>query len=153
MTEITFLASSKPLQIPDEIEEYNNQRLFEREEDAIFFSVYEVDDYWKDEMNGLFSMPYIYEAQGVGNKLFLTYIEKYMELGDVLEIYHVPNQHAFENYKQRIKEHPEPIEVNVGSYTFRTNYGLYQFKSNKWLEELNHRNYLTNYGVTTFVNY
>lgn len=153
MTEITFLASSKPFQIPGEIEEYNNRRVFDTEEDAIFFSVYEVDDYWKDEINGLFSMPYIYEAQGVGNKLFLTYIEKYMELGDVLEIYQVPNQHAFVKYKQRMEENPEPIEINVGSYTYRTHYGLYQFKSQKWVEELTHRNYLTHYGVTTFVNY
>ncbi|MGG3944161.1 hypothetical protein ABEV54_22415 [Peribacillus psychrosaccharolyticus] len=76
MTDITFLASSKPFQTPCEIEEYNNRRVFDREEEAFFFSVYEVDDYWKDEMNGLFSMPYIYEAQGVRNKLFLTYIEK-----------------------------------------------------------------------------
>lgn len=128
MTEITFLASSKPFQIPGEIEEYNNRRVFDREEEAIFFSVYEVDDYWKDEINGLFSMPYIYEAQGVGNKLFLTYIEKYMEVGDVLEIYHVPNQHAFKKYKQRMEEHPERIEINVGSYTYRTHYGLSHLK-------------------------
>jgi hypothetical protein len=39
MTEITFLASSKPIEIPNEIEEYNNRTVFEREEDVIFFSV------------------------------------------------------------------------------------------------------------------
>jgi hypothetical protein len=153
MTQITFLASSKPFQIPDEIEEYNNRTVFEREEDAIYFSVQEVGDYWKDKTKGLFTMPYIYEAEGVGNKLFLRYIEKYMELGDVLEIYQVPNQHAFEEYKQRMEEHPEPIEINVGNYTYRTIYGLYQLNPKKWLEELSHRNYITHYGVTTFVNY
>lgn len=153
MTQITFLASSKPFQIPDEIEEYNNRTVFEREEDAIYFSVQEVGDYWKDEIKGLFTMPYIYEAVGVGNKLFLRYIEKYMELGDVLEIYQVPNQHAFENYKQRMEEHPEPIEVNVGNHTYRTIYGLYQLNPKKWLEELSHRNYITHNGVITFVNY
>lgn len=62
MTQITFLASSKPFQIPDEIEEYNNRKVFEHEEDAIYFSVQKVDDYWKDKINRLFSMPYIYEA-------------------------------------------------------------------------------------------
>ena len=153
MTEITFLASSKPFEIPDEIEEYNNRTVFEREEDVIFFSVQEVDVYWKKETEGLFSLPYVYEVNGVGNSLFLKYIEKYMELGDVLEIYQVPNQHTFEEYKQRMEEEPEPIEVNVGSYTYRTIYGLYQLNSKKWLEELSHRNYITHYGITTFVKY
>ena len=37
MSEITFLASSKPFHIPDEIEEYNNRTFFEREEDFIGF--------------------------------------------------------------------------------------------------------------------
>ncbi|WP_163103058.1 hypothetical protein [Peribacillus alkalitolerans] len=92
MTEITFLASSKPFEIPDEIEEYNKRTVFESEEDFIFFTVQEADDYWKKEIEGLFSLPYVYEVNGVGNRLFLKYIEKYMELGDVLEIYHVPNQ-------------------------------------------------------------
>ncbi|CAH2716718.1 hypothetical protein BACCIP111895_03906 [Neobacillus rhizosphaerae] len=153
MSQITFLASSKPFEIPDEIEEYNNRTVFEREEEAIYFSVQEVDEYWKEKINGLFSLPYIYEAHGVGNKLFLTYIEKCMELGDVLEIYQVPNQHAFENYKQRMEEHSEPIEVNVGSYTYRDTYGLYQLNAKKWLEELSHRNYITYYGITKFVKY
>ncbi|PKR82652.1 hypothetical protein [Heyndrickxia camelliae] len=153
MTQITFLASSKPFLIPDEIAEYNWRTVFEHEEDAIYFSVQDVDDYWKDKVNGLFSMPYVYEAQGVGNKLFLTYIGKYMEVGDVLEVFQVPNQHAFEEYKQRMEERPEPIEINVGSYTYRTIYGLYQLNLKKWLEELSHRNYFTHFGVTTFVNY
>jgi hypothetical protein len=153
MTQITFLASLKPFVIPDEIEEYNNRTFFEREEDAIFFSVQEVDGYWVKEVDRLFSLPYIYEANGVGNRLFLTYIEKYMEVGDVLEIYHVPNQHAFKEYKQRMEAHPEPIEVNVGSFTYQDSYGLYQLHSKKWLDELSHRDYLTHYGITTFVKY
>lgn len=41
-----------------------------------------------------------------------------MDIGDVLEIYEVPNQHAFEKYKQNMQENPEPIEVNVGSYKY-----------------------------------
>ncbi|MFC0190013.1 hypothetical protein ACFFJY_17090 [Fictibacillus aquaticus] len=153
MTRITFLASSKPFQIPDEIEEYNNRKVFEREEDVMYFSVKEVDNYWEYDIKDLFSMPYIYEAQGVGNKLFLMYIEKYLEIGDVLEVYQVPNQNAFKEYKQRVQEHPEPIEINVGSYTYRTIYGVYQLNPKKWLEELNHRNFLTHFGVTTFVKY
>ncbi|ULT56622.1 hypothetical protein L1999_26895 [Neobacillus drentensis] len=153
MTQITFLASSKPFKIPDEIEEYNNRTFFDREEDAIYFSVQEVDEYWERLVDGLFSLPYIYEVNGVGNRLFLTYIEKYMEVGEVLEIYHVPNQHAFEDYKQRMEAHPEPIEVNVGRFTYQDIYGLYQLHPKKWLEELSHRNYLSHYGITTFIKY
>ncbi|MCU9613156.1 hypothetical protein OEV98_06270 [Caldibacillus lycopersici] len=153
MTEITFLAHSRPFQIPKEIEDYNNRMVFEREEDAISFTVQEIDDYWKDKIAGLFTMPYVYEAHGVGNQLFLTYIEKHMELGDVLEIFHVPNQHAFEEYRQKLEEHPEPIEINVRNHTYQTIYGMYQLQHKNWLDELSHRNYHTPYGVTTFVNY
>jgi len=35
MSEITFLASSKPFQIPADIEEYNNRTVFKREEDLL----------------------------------------------------------------------------------------------------------------------
>ncbi|MGP7819812.1 hypothetical protein [Niallia sp. 01092] len=153
MTEITFLASSKPFKMPDEIEEYNNRTVFEREEDFIFFTVHKMDDYWKREVEGLFSFPYIYEVNGVGNRLFLTYIEKYMEIGDVFEIYSVPNQHAFEYYMETMLAKPEPIEVNVGSYTYRDIYGTYQLNAKKWLEELSHRRYITHHGITTFVKY
>ena len=151
MTEITFLASSKPFEIPDEIEEYNNRTIFEREEDCISFTVEEIGDYWEKEVAGLFSLPYIYEVDGVGNRLFLTYIEKYMEIGDVFEIYTVPDQHAFEYHKQNMQENSNPIEVNVGSYTYRDIYGLYQLNIKKWIEDLSHRNYCTHHGITTFV--
>ncbi|WP_246943585.1 hypothetical protein [Bacillus pinisoli] len=152
MTQITFLASSKKFVIPDEIEEYNNRTIFEREEDAIYFSV-EENDYWKKEVNGLFSMPYIYEAHGVGNKLFLLYLEKYMEVGDVVEIYYVPSQNHFHEYRRRMEEAPSPIEVNTGSYTYKDTYGTYQLNPKKWVEELSHRNYVTEFGITTFVKY
>lgn len=58
MTEITFLASSKPFEIPDELADYNNRTIFEREEDVISFYVKEIGDYWEKEVEGLFSLPY-----------------------------------------------------------------------------------------------
>jgi hypothetical protein len=153
MTQITFIASSRRFKIPDDIEEYNNRSVYEKEEDAISFTVHKVDDYWKKKLIGLFSMPYIYEAHGVGNKLFLSYIEKYMEVGDVFEIYHVRSQNQFDEFRSRMEEAPEPIEINVGSYTYRDIYGTYQFNSKKWVEELSHRNYISHHGITTFVKY
>ena len=153
MTEITFLASSKPFKLPEEIEEYNQRTVYETEEDFMFFTVNEAVDGWLQEIHDLFSLPYIYEAEGVGNRLFLTYLEKYMEIGDVLEIYSVPNQHAFLRYKEKIQANPAPIEVNTGSYTYRDSTGLYQFNPKNWVDELSHKNFITHHGITRFEKY
>jgi hypothetical protein len=154
MSAITFLASSKPFIIPDEIQEYNNRTVFERMEDFISLWVNEVDTFgWEKFVEGLFTMPYIYEISGAGNQLFLLYLERHMEIGDVLELLHIPNQHNFEYYQRRLMEDPEPIIINVRSLTYQDKYGTYQLKPEKWVEELSHKNYLTEYGVTTIVKY
>ena len=153
MTQITFLASSTRFKIPDEIEEYNKRSVYEREEDAIYFTVEKVDGYWKRKLTGLFSLPYIYEAHGVGNKLFHRYIEKYMEVGDIFELYHVRSQNQFDEFRRRMEEVPEPIEINVGSYTYQDIYGTYQLNTKKWFDELSHRTYISHHGITTFVKY
>ncbi|WP_338779764.1 hypothetical protein [Metabacillus sp. FJAT-52054] len=65
MSDITFLASSKPFIIPDEIQEYNHRTVFERMEDFMELWVSEVDeDGWGDWMKGIFTLPYIYEISG-----------------------------------------------------------------------------------------
>lgn len=154
MSAITFLASSKPFIIPDEIQEYNNRTVFERMEDWMSLLVSEVDTYgWGEFVEGLFTLPYIYEISGADNELFLLYLEKYMEEGDVLELLHIPNQHAFEYYQRRLMEDPEPIVINVGSLTYQNKSGTYQLNPKKWVEELSHKNFLTEYGVTTIVKY
>lgn len=48
-----------------------------------------------------------------------------------------------------MQENPEPIEVNVGSYTYRVIYDLYQLNLKKWIEDLSR----THRGITTFVKY
>lgn len=154
MSEITFLASSKPFKIPDEIEEYNNRTVFERMEDFMSLWVSEVDaDGWGNLVKGLFTLPYIYEVYGADNQLFLLYLEKYMEEGDVLELVHFPNQHAHEYYQIKLMNNPEPILINVGSLTYHNKCGTYQLHPKKWVEELSHKNYLTEYGITTIVKY
>ncbi|CAM3890343.1 hypothetical protein [Lederbergia lenta] len=127
--------------------------MFEMEEDIIYLTVQEIDKYWEKELEGLFSMPFIYEINGAGNRLFLLYIEKYMEIGDVLEIIKVPNQHSFEEYKRDMLERPESIEINVDSYTYRDIHGSYQMNNKKWLADLSQRNYMTHCGITTFLKY
>ena len=154
MSGITFLASSKPFIIPDEIQDYNNQTIFEKMEDWVSLSVNEVDNsVWEQSVVGLFTMPYIYEISGANNKLFLLYLEKYMEEGDVLELIYIPDQHAFEYYKRKLLEETEPIIINVGSFTYQNKNGKYQLNPKRWVEELSHKNYLTQYGVTTIVKY
>ncbi|USK72772.1 hypothetical protein [Peribacillus frigoritolerans] len=144
MSAITFLASSKPFIIPVEIKEYNSCTVFERMEDFISLWVSEVDaDGWGEWVKGLFTLPYIYEISGANNQLFLLYLEKHLEEGDVLELLYFPNQHAFEYYQRKLMDDPEPIVINVGSLTYQNKYGTYQLNPQKWLEELRHKNYIT----------
>lgn len=153
MSAITFLASSRPFIIPQDIEEYNQRTEYGAEEDYKFFSVQQADEAWLEEVQGLFSLPYIYVAEGVGNRIFLIYLEKHMEIGDVIEVYSVPNQHALSAYREKFEEDPEYIEVNTESYTYRDRFGFFQFSSKKWTEELSHRTYLSHNALTTFVKY
>ncbi|MTH54228.1 hypothetical protein GKZ89_12525 [Bacillus mangrovi] len=116
MSDITFMASSKKFVIPDEIEQYNNRRVFEREEDFMQLWVQKAHPYWLEELEkGLFILPYIYEISGVGNALFLLYLEKYMETGDELELLYIPNQHAFRDYERRMLDNPRHFWINTGS--------------------------------------
>lgn len=150
MSSIQFLASSKPFIMPKEIEDYNNNGLYEL---GMYFSVYEADQWWCDIVKSVLSMPYIYEVSGLSNHYFFVYLEKYMDIGDVLELYEIPVQQWYEEYIQRVLENPEPITINVGSYTYQNPYGIYQLNPKKWVEELSHRTLLTERGVTTIVKY
>lgn len=153
MTSITFLASSRPFILPKEIEEYNAQTKFEVEKDYMTFSLEEVNPFWRKQIFDLFSMPYLYEVEGAGNRLFLLYLEKYMEEGDVFELYHLPNQHTFKKYIEEAKENSNFIEVNSGSFIYKDASGSYQFNSKTWIEELSHRKYITHRCITRFVKY
>lgn len=154
MSAITFLASSKPFIIPDEIQAYNNRTVFESMDDFVSLSVSELDaDGWGDLVKSLFTMPYMYEISGAANRLFLLYLEKYFEEGDVLELLHFPNQHAFESHQRRLLVDPKPILINVGRLVYQDTNGTYQLNPKKWVEELSHKNYLTSYGITTIIKY
>lgn len=153
MTGITFLASSKPFNLPDEIMEHNNRTEFARVEDFTFFTVQPLHAGWQKEVEGIFSLPYLYEAEGLDSPWFMRYLEKYMEPGDVFEVYSVPNQHALEQYIRKMHENPDPVRVNTGSYTYEDSSGRYQWNSKNWREELSRRNFLTPRGVTTFEKY
>lgn len=153
MSSIAFLASLRPFAIPQEMQDKQDQTDFKKEEEFLSFSIQPLDDYWLEETGELFTLPYLYEAYGLEHEDFLLYLEKYMETGDVLEIYSVPNQHGFSKYKQKLLERPEPIHINVGSHTYRDSFGLYQLTHDNWVTELSHRLYLSEHSITTFVKY
>lgn len=153
MTAITFLASSKPFILPEEIENYNKRTVFEKEEDFTFFYVHPLDAGWQKEIEGLFTLPYVYEVEKIDSPLFLAYLEKYMETGDVLEIYSVPNQHALEKYIENLYENPEPVRINAGRFTYEDRSGRYQLDPKKWTEQLSHKNFVTHRGVTIVEKY
>jgi hypothetical protein len=135
MSAITFLASSRP---------------FEIQATNTVFGRIEVDaDGWEEEVKNLFTLPYIYKILGADNSTFIVYIEAYMEVGDVVELWHIPNQHNFEYYRKRLMEHPEPIAINVGSLMYQDTYGAYQLS----LEEISYKNFVTEHGITTIVKY
>ena len=136
--------------MPYEIEGYNNSSVYKT---SLSFSVHEADHWWYEVVKPVLSMPYIYEVGGIGNHYFFAYLEKYMELGDVIELYEIPVQHWYERYIKRVLENPDAITINVGSYTYENRYGKYQLNPKKWKEELSHRTLLTERGVTTILYY
>lgn len=148
MTEIQFLASSKPFSIPEEIED-NSSVFFEKGKS---FFVHDLDDYWVEIMQSFFTMPYLYEARGLGNKDFWTYIENYMEVGDVIELYRIPVQNWYQDSIRKMLENPQPISINIGS-TYKNEYGTFKLKEKNWVEEISHRTVVTEYGLTTILRY
>ncbi|MCG1023756.1 hypothetical protein [Sutcliffiella horikoshii] len=154
MSSITFLASSRPFTIPDEIQEYYNKTTLEKGHQHISLWVRELDSLgWEEFAEDLFSMTYIYEIIGADSSLFLIYLEKYMEIGDVLELLYIPNQNDYKYYKRELVEAPEPIYINVRSLTYQDGNGTYKLDPKKWVEELSHRNFITEFGVTTIEKY
>ncbi|RSD28429.1 hypothetical protein [Mesobacillus subterraneus] len=149
MTEIQFLASSKLFRIPEEMDE-NNGFFFEKD---VGFGVFDLEPYWIDIMQPFFTMPYLYEARGLGNKRFWAYIGHHMEPGDVIELYHIPVQNWYEDAIRKMQEKPQHITINIGSRTYENEYGSFKFNEKNWLEELSRRTLVTEYGVTTIINY
>ncbi|MBT2680702.1 hypothetical protein J7E38_16955 [Bacillus sp. ISL-35] len=149
MTEIQFLASSKPFSIPQEMEE-NSGFFFEN---GVSFVVHDLEEYWIEIMQPFFTMPYLYEARGLGNKNFWTYIGHYMELGDVIELYQIPVQNWYQDSIRKILEHPQQISINIGSRIYQNQYGTYTLREKNWIEDLSHRTLVTEYGITTILRY
>lgn len=151
MSGFIAIASSKEIVLPSEIQEYNDNLIFDIPNKA--FSLSQLDE-WKEEgVKQALTMPYIYDAGGVGDEYFRVYFEKYMEIGDILEIISVPNQAYVYEHVRKINENPEPIIINVGGLTYENNLGYFQLNKKDWIADLKHRTLYTNRGITTIVKY
>ena len=151
MSGFIAIASSKEIILPSEIQEYNDKGIFDIPNKA--FSLSELHEWEEEGVKQAFTMPYIYDAGGVGDEYFWVYIEKYMEIGDVLEIISVPNQRYVYEHVQKILENPEPIIINVGSLTYENYLGCFQLNKKGWIDDLKHRILYTDRGITTIVKY
>ncbi|MFG6494791.1 hypothetical protein P8610_05495 [Fictibacillus sp. UD] len=95
-----------------------------------------------------FTLPYVYEYGGETIE-FITFLDSFMELGDVVE------QYIFEEGRNGIPlsyNFPEKARtVNILKKTYKDQYGEYQLNSKKWKEELVRRTIASKRSVTTFV--
>lgn len=153
MSGFTAMASSKEIILPNEIQEYNNKRIYDIPNKEFILS--KLDEWEEEGVRQAFTMPYIYNIGGVmgGDDYFWVYIEKYMEIGDVLEIISVPNQAYVYEHVNKILDNPEPIKINVGSLTYENFLGCFQLNKKNWIEDLKHRTLYTERGITTIVKY
>jgi len=139
MSALTFLASSRPFYIPDDL-----PQLF----------VYEVEPLeYVSLKRDRFTMPYLYTIEGADQWEFMIYLQRYMEEGDVFELLYIENQN--DSMHNHLPSIPllEAIEINIRQRTYQTIHGTFQLSANDWMQELFHRSYLTAFGVTTIVKY
>ena len=154
MSGYIFLASSKKIELPEKIAEYNNRRIFDEPNKSFTLSVPTEQDEWEiEQLRKIVTMPYIYYIGGLGSEYFWLYLEKYMEVGDMLEIISIYQQDETDIYVQKMLDNPEPIHINVGSLTYTNAYGTFQLNRKKWVDDLKHRTLVTDRGVTTIVKY
>ena len=154
MTGYTFLASSNKIQLPDEIVVYNDARIFNEPNKP--FHVWELDDaeqWYAQILRQIITLPYLYKVSGIGNDDFFLYMDKTMEIGDVLEIVTIHSINHIEKIVAKMVHDPQPIIINVGSLTYKNAYGEFRLQKRNWIDDLRHRTIVTDYGVTTIVKY
>ena len=71
----------------------------------------EQDEWEIEQLRKIITMPYIYYVAGLGSEYFWLYVEKYMEVGDVLEIISIFQQDETDIYVQKMLDNPEPIHI------------------------------------------
>ena len=154
MTTYTFLASSKEFQLSDEIVPDNDVRIFYEPNES--FGVRALDDAeqsYTQILRPILTLPYMYIVSGVGDDGFFLYLDKTMEVGDVLEIVTIHSINHIENSVAKMMRDPQTITINVGSLTYKNAYGEFQLHPKNWIDDLRHRTIVSEYVVTTIVKY
>lgn len=133
MTSHYFIATLKP------IPEYHSS-----ENNYVFLN----GEAYKESLP--FTLPYVYELGGE-NIEFITFLDEFMEIGDVVE------QYIFEegrNGRPLSFNYPEEARtINILKKTYKDQYGEYQLSEKKWKEELSKRTIASKRSVTTFIKY
>ncbi len=151
MSEITFLASSKPFIIMRDTLE-SESPLHQTNEEINEFWVSEVTfPEWRNSLKKVFSLPYIYEISTIQHNQFIHYIKTYLEDGDSVELAYFSNQHDLSHGVTRIIETSDPIIINLKSLVYQDRSGTYQMSTHNWIEELSHKLYVNEYSVTTIM--
>jgi len=140
MSALTFLASSRPFYILDDLPQ-------------LFVDEVKLLEYVSLLKRDRFTMPYLYTIEGADQWEFMIYLQRYMEEGDVFELLYIENQNDSMHDHLPCIPLLEPIEINIRQRTYQTIHGTFQLSANDWMQELFHRSYLTAFGVTTIVSY
>ena len=69
MSASTYLASSKEIILPDEINDYYNRRIFDEPNISMSIFPTEPDDPDIDHLRKIMTMPYIYHIGGLGSAI------------------------------------------------------------------------------------
>ncbi len=154
MTSYTFLASSKKIQLQDEIVAEDDARTLHEPNKS--FHVRELDEaeqWYKQMLRPIITLPYLYSyISGISDD-FLLNVVKSMDVGDVLEIVSIHRINHIEKSVAKMVRDPQPITINVGSLTYKNAYGEFRLQKKNWIEDLRRRKIVSEYGVTTIVKY
>lgn len=113
------------------------------------FSIDSCEDYRNDSDFPL-TLPYVYEIYGYEKLSFISFLEEFMDFGDVVEIYEYWEGKSF---PKSINVPNEARTIYLLQYTYKDEFGEYQFNKKDWKDNLETRTVVSNRSVTTFVKY
>lgn len=97
-----------------------------------------------------FNFPYVYEIRGI-DKDFLVFIDEFMDIGDVLELY------IYEEGRHGISlssYYPEENRtINLLKKTYKDQFGEYHLNPKNWIQDLIHRTLASKRSIVKFVKY
>ncbi|MEH7400525.1 MULTISPECIES: hypothetical protein [Bacillaceae] len=97
------------------------------------------------------TLPYVYEIFGYEKLSFISFLEEFMELGDIVEVYEYCD--GKELLPESINNPNEARTINLLQLTYKDELGEYQFDERNWMNELTTRRVVSKRSVTTFMKY